>query len=51
MQGRGYVVPQNVKTIGLDVLRHRIIPTYEAEAEGLTAEELLKRIFEHVPVP
>ncbi len=51
MQGRGYVVPQDVKTIGLDVLRHRIIPTYEAEAEGLTAEELLKRIFEHVPVP
>ncbi len=51
MQGRGYVVPQDVKTIGLDVLRHRIIPTYEAEAEGLTAEELLKRIFEQVPVP
>ena len=51
MQGRGYVVPQDVKTIGLDVLRHRIIPTYEAEAEGLTAEEVLKRIFEQVPVP
>ena len=51
MQGRGYVVPQDVKTIGLDVLRHRIIPTYEAEAEGLTTEELLKRIFEQVPVP
>lgn len=51
MQGRGYVVPQDVKTIGLDVLRHRIIPTYEAEAEGLTGEALLKRVFEHVPVP
>ena len=51
MQGRGYVVPQDVKTIGLDVLRHRIIPTYEAEAEGLASEDLLKRIFEHVPVP
>ena len=51
MQGRGYVVPQDVKTIGLDVLRHRMIPTYEAEAEGLTAEVLLKRIFEQVPVP
>ncbi len=51
MQGRSYVVPQDVKTIGLDVLRHRIIPTYEAEAEGLTGEELLKRIFERVPVP
>jgi len=51
MQGRGYVVPQDVKTIGLDVLRHRLIPTYEAEAEGLTSEALLKRIFEQVPVP
>jgi len=51
MQGRGYVVPQDVKTIGLDVLRHRLIPTYEAEAEGLTPEALLKRIFEQVPVP
>ena len=51
MQARGYVVPQDVKTIGLDVLRHRIIPTYEAEAEGLTAEKLLTRIFEQVPVP
>ena len=51
MQGRGYVVPQDVKSIGLDVLRHRVIPTYEAEAESLTSEELLKRIFEQVPVP
>ena len=51
MQGRGYVVPQDVKTIGLDVLRHRLIPTYEAEAEGLRSEDLLKRIFEQVPVP
>ena len=51
MQGRGYVVPQDVKSIGLDVLRHRIIPTYEAEAEGLTSEALLKRSFEQVPVP
>ena len=51
MQGRGYVVPQDVKTIGLDVLRHRVIPTYEAEAEALTSETLLKQIFERVPVP
>ena len=51
MQVRGYVVPQDVKTIGLDVLRHRLIPTYEAEAEGLKSEDLLKRIFEQVPVP
>ena len=51
MQGRGYVVPQDVKSIGMDVLRHRLIPTYVAEAEGLTSEELLKQIFERVPVP
>ena len=51
MQGRGYVVPQDVKSIGMDVLRHRVIPTYEAEAESVTSEQLLKRIFEHVPVP
>ena len=51
LQGRGYVVPQDVKSIGLEVLRHRVIPTYEAEAESLTAETLVKRIFEHVPVP
>ncbi len=51
MQGRGYVVPQDVKSIGLDVLRHRVIPTYEAEAESLTSEGLLQRIFEQVPVP
>lgn len=51
MQGRGYVVPQDVKLIGMDVLRHRVIPTYEAEAESLTSEDLLKRILEQVPVP
>ncbi len=51
MQGRGYVVPQDVKAIGLDVLRHRIVPTYEAEAESLSSEDLLKRIFDQVPVP
>jgi MoxR-like ATPase len=51
MQGRGYVVPQDVKSIGLDVLRHRVIPSYEAEAEGMTSEGLLKQIFERVRVP
>jgi MoxR-like ATPase len=51
LQGRGYVVPQDVKSIGMDVLRHRIIPSYEAEAESLTAEDIGRRIFEHIPVP
>jgi len=51
IQGRGYVVPQDVKSIGMDVLRHRVIPSYEAEAESLSCEHLLKRVFDHVPVP
>jgi len=51
LQGRGYVVPQDVKTIGMDVLRHRVIVTYEAEAEDKTSEDIVKRIFEEVKVP
>jgi len=51
LQGRGYVVPQDVKTIGIDVLRHRVIVSYEAEAEDKTSEDVIKRIFEEVKVP
>ncbi len=51
MQGRGYVVPQDVKTIGMDVLRHRVIPTYEAEAEEINSEGLVQKIFDAIPVP
>ena len=51
IQGRGYVTPQDVKSIGLDVLRHRVVPTYEAEAEGKSSEDLVKMIFDHVEVP
>ncbi len=51
LQGRGYVTPQDVKSIGMDVLRHRVIPTYEAEAEEKTPEDIIKRIFEAVEVP
>lgn len=51
LQGRGYVVPQDVKTIGMDVLRHRIIVSYEAEAEDKTSEDIIKRIFEEIKVP
>jgi len=51
LQGRGYVVPQDVKTIGMDVLRHRIIASYEAEAEDKTSEDIIKKIFEEVRVP
>jgi MoxR-like ATPase len=51
MQGRGYVVPNDVKTIGPDVLRHRIIVTYEAEANEVSVEDLIKQIFDEVAVP
>ena len=49
--GRGYVTPEDVKSVGLDVLRHRIILTYEAEAENVTPEEVVKRVFDKVVVP
>jgi MoxR-like ATPase len=51
LQGRGYVTPQDVKSIGPDVLRHRVIVTYEAEAEEIDADEVVKRVFDGVPVP
>ncbi len=51
LQGRGYVTPQDIKTIGMDVLRHRIIISYEAEAEEKVSEDIIKRIFEEVRVP
>jgi MoxR-like ATPase len=51
MRGRAYVVPDDVKAIGLDVLRHRVAPTYEAEAEEKNSEDLVKMIFDQVEVP
>jgi MoxR-like ATPase len=51
LDGRGYVTPQDVKSIGPDVLRHRISVTYEAEAEDVTPENLIQRIFDHLKVP
>ena len=51
LQGRGYVTPQDVKSIGMDVLRHRVIITYEAEAEDMTSEDVIQKIFDHVEVP
>ncbi|QPJ65646.1 MAG: AAA domain-containing protein [Candidatus Nitrohelix vancouverensis] len=51
LQGRGYVVPHDVKSIGMDVLRHRIILSYEADAENVDADEILKKIFDTVEVP
>jgi MoxR-like ATPase len=51
LRGRGFVTPQDVKTIGLDVLRHRVTVTYEAEAEEKTSEMVIQKIFEELPVP
>ena len=51
MQGRGFVVPQDIKTIGFDVLRHRVILTYEAEAENICTDDVLQQIFDTVEVP
>jgi MoxR-like ATPase len=51
LRGRGYVTPQDVKTIGMDVLRHRVAITYEAEAENKTSEDIIQKIFDELPVP
>lgn len=51
MQGRGFVTPQDIKDVGLDVLRHRLTPTFEAEAESITTDKIVHKIFERVDVP
>jgi MoxR-like ATPase len=51
IQQRGYVTPQDVKSIGIDVLRHRVIVSYEAEAEDKTSEDIIRTIFDHLEVP
>jgi MoxR-like ATPase len=51
LQGRGYVTPQDVKAIAPDVLRHRVIVSYEAEAEEVDADEIVRRVLDGVPVP
>jgi MoxR-like ATPase len=51
IQGRGYVVPHDVKSIGMDVLRHRVVVNYEAEAEGISSEDLIRAVFDRVETP
>ncbi|NOZ21034.1 MAG: MoxR family ATPase [Planctomycetes bacterium] len=51
LNGRGYVTPHDVKSIGMDVLRHRVLISYEAEAEDLTSEDIVQKIFDNVEVP
>src|SRR5437867_115187 len=51
LRGRGYVTPQDIKSIGMDVLRHRVAITYEAEAEEKTSESVIQKILDELPVP
>jgi MoxR-like ATPase len=51
LSGRDYVTPHDVKSLAREVLRHRIIISYEADAEGLTADDILGRVLNHIPVP
>jgi MoxR-like ATPase len=51
LAGRGYVTPQDVKAVAPDVLRHRLIVSYEAEAEEMTSDDLVARILGELPVP
>ncbi len=51
IKGRGYVTPEDVKSVGMDILRHRVIVTYEAEAESIASEQIVQKIFDSVEVP
>jgi MoxR-like ATPase len=51
INGRGYVTPQDVKSIGMDILRHRVLVSYEAEAEDKTSEDIIQTIFDNIEVP
>ena len=51
MSGRSYVTPQDIKTVGPDVLRHRVLISYEAEAQDLTSDDIIQEIFNTVDVP
>ena len=51
MQGRAYVVPQDVKNIAPDILRHRIIVSYEAEAEDMTSDDIIRHILDELLTP
>ncbi len=51
LRGRGYVTPEDIRAIGFEVLRHRIMITFEAEAEDVTSEDIIRDIFDHIEVP
>ncbi len=51
LRRRGYVTPDDIRALGMDVLRHRVILTYEAEAENITSEDVVRRLFDTIEVP
>ncbi len=51
LKGRAFVIPEDVKAVGLDVLRHRILITYEAEAENLTSDDVVTTLLDNIEVP
>jgi MoxR-like ATPase len=51
LAGRGFVTPQDIKSLGFDVLRHRVIVSYEAEAQGMAADDVIRRVFDRIDVP
>ena len=51
LEARAFVTPHDIKSVAMDVLRHRVITTYEAEAEGITSENVIQRVLDTVPVP
>ncbi|MBF0254501.1 MAG: ATPase, partial [Candidatus Omnitrophica bacterium] len=51
LAGRGFVIPEDVKSVGPDILRHRVVVTYEAEAEELRSVDIVKRILDKIEVP
>ena len=51
INGRGYVIPEDIRYIGKDILRHRILLSYEAEAEEITSEEVIDQLFKEISVP
>lgn len=51
LEHRGYITPEDVRYIGKDILRHRVILTYEAEAEEMTSEDVIQRLFDSIEIP
>ena len=51
IQGRGFVLPEDVKSLAPDVLRHRLVTTYEAEAQSVTVEQIIARLLEGIGIP